>query len=403
MKKTTPVLLLFAVLFSACTVARFFKWNFANIDDHKRFQNAPVPNDPNEVFTFKTPTNDSILFPKLQIKGERYIFEEGLEKSNTVAFLVLRNDTLIYERYFNKYTEDDWINSFSVTKSFVATLVGIAISEGYIKSIEDPIGKYVPELTGDFAQVSLRLLLEMRSGVDYNESYYSPFSDAAIDYYGRNIKRRYAKFDLSVKPDSYFQYRSVNTQLLAEAVENATGKKVSDYLTEKIWQPMGMESPASWSFDHKRDSTMKAFCCLNATARDFAKFGLLYLNNGNWQGKQLVPEAWVAESTTYDRAKNHFNYTYQWWTNRSVDSLNTPGFVPPIVHDTVTMNGKQYFRYPDEDYFAEGHLGQFIYVNPKQRMVIVRLGKNYGGVQPDWNDYMQWIARKNGVQKEALP
>jgi len=389
------------LLVSGCTVGRFFKWNFANIDDYKRFKNAPVGNDPNTTYQLKM-GKDSIIFPKLKIKGEEFAFEEGLEESQSVAFLVIRNDTLLYEKYFNKYEESTWVNSFSVAKSFVSILVGIAIEDGLINSIDDPIGQYVPELTKEYGAVSIRHVLEMRSGVDYKEAYYSPFSDAAVDYYGLNIKKRYPKFKLEKEPDTYFQYRSINTQLLAEVVEIVTGKQIADYLEEKIWQPLGMEYPASWSIDNKKDSTMKAFCCLNATARDFAKFGLLFLNEGNWNGNQIVSKEWVKQATTYDRPKNNFIYTYQWWTNRSYDSLGTPGFDVSQMHDTVSWNGTDYYRYPDEDFMADGHLGQYIYVNPEQKMVIVRLGKKSGKISPGWGEYMQWIARKNGVNPEPI-
>ena len=396
-------ILLITAIISSCTVARFFKWNFANIDDYNRFKNAPIQNDPANVSKLNYNIQDSLIFPKLRLKDESYAFEEGLVESKTVAFLVLRNDSILYEKYFDKYTESTWVNSFSVAKSFVSTLVGIAISEGHIRSVKDPIGNYVPNLKKELSEIPIQYYLEMRTGVDYKEAYYSPFSDAAVDYYGTNIKKRYPKFELENEPDTYFQYRSINTQLLAEAVENATGMMVSEYLQEKIWQPLGMESNASWSIDNKKDSTMKAFCCLNATARDFARFGLLILNNGNWNGRQIVPEAWVKEATTYDRPKSNFAYTYQWWTNRSYDSLGTPGFNTRQVHDTITYSDKSYFRHPDEDFMAEGHLGQFIYINPDQNMVIVRLGKSTGKISPSWGKYLQWIARKNGVNPEPVP
>ena len=399
--KTIGLFASLIVFLSACTVGRFFKWNFANIDDYKRFKNAPVANDPGNTYSFKTGT-DSLIFPKLTIKEDKYIWEEGLEKSHTVAFLVIRNDTLLYEKYFNKYTADTWVNSFSVAKSFVSTLVGIAIEDGLISSIDDPIGKYIPELGADYGAVSIRHVLEMRSGVKYKEAYYSPFSDAAVDYYGTNIKKRYPKFELEAEPNTQFQYRSINTQLLAEVVENVSGMKISEYLEEKIWKPLGMESPASWSIDNKKDSTMKAFCCLNATARDFAKFGLLFLNEGDWQGKQIVSKEWVKQATTYDRPKNNFIYTYQWWTNRSYDSLGSPGFDLSQMHDTISYQGQSYYRYPDEDFMADGHLGQYIYVNPEQRVVIVRLGTKSGKIEPGWSQYMQWIARKNGIKPEPI-
>lgn len=143
---STSKLLMIALLISSCTVARFFKWNFANIDDYKRFKNAQIQNNPDGVSSLNYNIQDSLIFPKMRLKGEEFTFEQGLEKSKTVAFLVMRNDTVLYEKYFDKYTESTWVNSFSVTKSFVSTMIGIAISEGYITSINDPIGKYIPNL-----------------------------------------------------------------------------------------------------------------------------------------------------------------------------------------------------------------------------------------------------------------
>jgi CubicO group peptidase (beta-lactamase class C family) len=235
-------------------------------------------------------------------------------------------------------------------------------------------------------------VLNMRSGIRFNESYINPFGDAAKYYYGRNLPKYVAKMKVAQAPDQEFDYISGNTQLLGMIVARATKRPLAQYLQEKIWQPLGMEFDASWSLDSRRHDTEKAFCCLNARARDFAKFGRLYLNKGVWEGRQVVPRAWVeasayAHSTT---AGNYFMYGYQWWhTNRSELATDTTGrgwlrkinSTPPRV------------LRPFGDFFAEGILGQFIYVHPESGFILVRLGKKEGPIS--WSEIGRGIAQMN--------
>lgn len=366
------------VLCSSCHVGRFFYYNFADIRDYKKFPVHPVARG-NTAFHF-TPAvnkkNDSSIIrlpSKITVKNKDYTFEQYLERTGTVAFLVIRNDSLYYEHYFHNYNQNSIVPSFSVAKSFVSALVGIAISEGYIKSVQEPVTRYLTELdTAVFGNITIEHLLDMQSGLAFNEGYYNPFGDVARYYYGTNLKKYVFRIKVKEAPGQHFEYISLNTQLLGMIVSRATGRPLAQYLQEKIWQPLEMESDASWSLDSKKGQTEKAFCCLNAIARDFAKFGRLYLNKGNWNGKQIIPEAWVRQSTTFDHPKNAMMYSYQWWHNR------TTGNQPP-------------------DFYAHGILGQYIYVHPASGLIIVRLGKKEGK-DTDWADLFLKVAeaqRKN--------
>ncbi|MEO0340413.1 MAG: serine hydrolase, partial [Bacteroidota bacterium] len=401
--KTLLFTLSLSLLLSSCTVGRFFLWNFANIDDYEKFQNRPVDNDEASIHQFAIADLDTFALPSLRKKKKKYKWEEGLDKTRTVAFLVMRNDTILYEYYTNGYEQYTPVNSFSMAKSYISTLIGIAKDEDLIKDLDAPVTDYLPNLPSDLKKVTLRNLLEMRTGLDYNESYASPFSDAAVYYYGRKLEKQYQKLKLASEPDSYFQYRSVNTQLLAEVVEEVYQKPLNEILQEKIWKPLGSEQAASWSVDNKKDQTFKAFCCLNAVARDFARLGLLFMNEGSWYGDQIVSKEWVKEATTFSEPRNYFRYTYQWWQHpvyrNYSDTLDLPSVYERFESTNKAGETIERVRYPGDSYSARGHLGQYIYVNPTERIVIVRLGKNYGKPSPGWRNYMDWIARENGVNR----
>lgn len=354
---------LIAVIFAltGCQVGRFVFRNFANITDHKIFPARPLHND-SIKFTFYPQAKAK---PSLPI-GDITSFKKYLEDNKTVAFLIVRNDTIQYEQYFDTYTEESVVASFSMAKSVTSILIGCAIDDGLIKSVDEPITNYIPELKKKgFEQVTIKHLLQMTSGLDFNESYVNPFGDAAAFYYGRNLRKQIEKMELKSEPGKRFEYVSGNTQLLGLVLERALkNKTVTEYLQQKLWKPLGMEYDASWSLDKKKNGLEKTFCCLNARARDFAKLGRLYLNKGNWNGKQIVSQKWVEESTRVNPADGGVSYyRYQWW-------------IPS----------------PNGDFMAEGILGQFIYVNPAKNLIIVRLGKKEG--EADWSGTFQNIASR---------
>jgi CubicO group peptidase (beta-lactamase class C family) len=346
------------ILLNSCQLGRFVFYNFADINDHKKFQARQLHNGPIK-FNFQTTANGK--FPKEFLNVP---FDTYLEDNKTVAFLIIKNDTLQYEKYFKGYDKQSIVPSFSMAKSVTSTLIGCAIDEGFIKSIDEPITRYIPELvTNGFEKVTIKHLLQMTSGIAFNESYINPFGDAASFYYGRNLRKQITKMQLKHEPGKQFEYVSGNTQLLGLVLERAlNGKTVTQYLQDKLWTPLEMEYDASWSIDKKKNGLEKTFCCINARARDFAKIGRLYKNKGNWNGKQLVSQKWVEASTKLDTTDGSADYyQYQWWL--------------------PSKNG---------DFMAEGILGQFIYVNPTKNLIIVRLGQNYG--KANWSDLFTTLA-----------
>lgn len=313
---------------TGCQLGRFVFRNFANITDYRIFPERTLHND-SVKFTFHPETKTK---PSLPI-GDSDSFEKYLTDNHTVAFLIIKNDTIQYEKYFNNYTEESIVASFSMAKSVTSILIGCAIDDGLIKSVEEPVTNYIPELKKNgFEKVTIKHLLQMTSGLDFNESYVNPFGDAAAVYYGRNLRRKIEKMKLKSEPGKKFEYVSGNTQLLGLVLERALKTKtITEYLQEKLWKPLGMEYDASWSLDKKKNGLEKTFCCLNARARDFAKIGRLYLNKGNWNGEQLVPKEWVEESTRTDTSEGGASYyKYQWWIPSQTGDFMAEGILGAV-------------------------------------------------------------------------
>ncbi len=365
--KTFLLFGLFLILCSSCKLGRFVYYNFADITDHKIFPARKITKG-ETVFQFqksdakKIPDSITVTFKD---KKQRLSFEQYLKNNKTVAFLVIQNDSIHYEKYLNEYNEASVVASFSMAKSIISILIGCALDDGFIKSIDEPIINYLPEYKEKgFEKVTIKHLLQMTSGIGFNESYYNPFGEAASFYYGRNLEKDAGKLKLTAKPGTQFSYSSGDSQILGLVLAKALKTRtISSYLEEKLWQPLQMEYDASWSLD-KKGGIEKTFCCVNARARDFAKIGRLYLNKGNWNGKQIVSEKWVEESTTAEQKNGGVSYyQHQWW---------------------LTQNG---------DFMAQGILGQYIYVNPSKNMIIVRLGKDHGKTS-DWKTMFQSIASR---------
>jgi CubicO group peptidase (beta-lactamase class C family) len=331
---------------SSCQLGRFIYYNFADITDHKVFDSRSLEASPN---TFYFPKAEKGRAPKTISETP---FEEYLEDNKTVAFLIIQHDTIQYENYFRDYERESIVASFSMAKSVTSILVGCAIDDGFIQSVEEPVTNYIPELKENgFDEVKIKHLLQMTSGLDFKESYVNPFGDAASFYYGKKLKKQVSKMKLETKPGTRFEYVSGSTQILGLILDRALNDKtITQYLQEKIWTPIGMEYGGSWSLDQEEDGLEKTFCCLNARAIDFAKIGRLYKNEGRWGNEQIVPSSWVEESTKADTTEGSVDYyQYQWW-------LPTPG----------------------KDFMAIGILGQYVYVHPEKDLIIVRLGEDEG-------------------------
>ena len=282
--------------------------------------------------------------------------DEFLTESETTAFLVVKDNVLVHEWYAEDIDPEALHTSFSVSKSMVSTVVGMAISDGSISSLDDAITKYVPELLKSdprFGEITLRHLITMTSGIAYNEDDFSAFGDQISTYYSTNLRKSaITKTKISEKPGVRWNYNNYNPQLLGLAVERATGKSFSDYMSEKVWAPMGAEADASWSMDSFYNGFEKMESGLNARPIDFARFGLMFANGGAVNGKQVVPQEWVKEATAstgvsigrHDSLEQ--NYNFLWWV------------------------------YPNNRFAAQGKLGQYIFISPDKGTVIVRLGRD---------------------------
>lgn len=392
MIKRVLVLGLLLAVFQSCHVGRFFIYNFADSHDYKKFPSKPIRQSAQPFFYKDVSAAGLVKFPKsVKRRSRTFDFETLLKKTGTFAFLVIRHDSILYQWYRPGKVPSDVISSFSISKSFVSSLIAIAVEEGAIHSVDDPITKYISYLdTNKFGKITIAHVLNMRSGLKFNENYFNPFGDIAKYYYGTHLKKYLRQLDVEEAPGKRFHYTSLNTQVLALVLENATGKSVSSYLEEKIWGPMGMEFEASWSVDSKKNQTEKAYCCINARAIDLAKLGTLYAQKGNWQGRQLVPQAWV-ETT----ASVYGNYSNHWWhTKHEFPAADTLKYGKPY-RLIKSKDGKNLLmQRPSEDLFAQGLLGQYLYVYPAKQMVILRLSKREGFGVP-WPYLFKEIAKMN--------
>ena len=359
--------------------ARVVVWNNVGIGDHKIF--------PKRMFATRAPatrlarggaaldgsSRPAALTGYLERVGASSL-DDFLEKTDSTAFLVVHNGQLVYESYFNGYERDSINTSFSVAKSFASALIGFAIDDGLINDVSDPITKYIPELEGaDYDAITIRHLLTMTSGIRYSGSH-QPWTDAARAYYEPDLREFALTIVAEESPGKSWEYNNYHPILIGMIVERVTGERVSEYLERKIWKPLGMEFAGSWSLDNTGFEKMESG--INARSIDFAKFGLLFLNDGSWNGERILSQSWVHESTRlneqdssilrgvrpgHEMSKEASAYKYFWWINPRPDV--------------------------EDDFFAAGNLGQYIYASPNKGTVIVRNGRSWGGFER-WVDFM---------------
>ncbi len=270
---------------------------------------------------------------------------------------------------------------FSLSKSFVGALVGIAIDEGYIKSTNESVVKYIPEIAArdaGFNSITIQQLLDMRSDIDYDESILGLNSHITKLYYGKNINKRLKRLK-TFSGLHQFSYRNINTQILSVVIERATHQKFIDYFYKKLWQPLGSQYNGRWLMDDEKHKVPKAHSGLVASAYDFAKLGSLYLNNGYFNGQQILSRNWVEKSTNFD-SLFLYNYKNQWWANNDYmkfDSLSTINAYKARMGSSkqiVKADNKYYIEVKGHSFHAEGLYEQTIDVFPDKNLVIVRLG-----------------------------
>jgi CubicO group peptidase (beta-lactamase class C family) len=350
-----------------CTLLRSVWFFQPDTSDYRHFPQRKIES-PAQVFHFHCAAGTENLGQTLRLSDrflERLVcLDDFVQRYRTEAFLILRCDTILYEKYPAGRTPADPVTSFSMSKAIVSTLAGVAVQEGLVQDLRQPLGDFLPEYPA-LAGVRLLDLMQHVSGVRFNRKIGSLRDDQARFYYGNNLRKALKNRGLVATPGQRFDYHSANTELLALALERATGRSVSQYLQEKIWQPLGMEAPASWSLDGRGDGAVeRAFCCLQARALDFAKIGRLWLRNGEWEGRQVFPHDWLPG--IFD-ARHPQAGAYRC------------GF-------TVQANGS---------FFASGLFGQMLYVHPEKNLLILRFGEHRRGYSINfWRDVISQVAEQ---------
>jgi CubicO group peptidase (beta-lactamase class C family) len=358
------LLAVIAVLVSGKTyLFKAVYYNYAGIDDYKIFTNdtvatsAPQPWAVAEQYN-KVKPPDSLT--------------QLLETYKSVGVVVIKNDSLLYEKYWDGYSDSSFSGSFSMAKSITSLLIGAAIKDGKIQSVDELVSNYIPEFKeGMGATMKIKDLLTMSSGSNWDEAYNNPLSVTTEAYYGSSVANLVKKVKIEKTPGTYHTYKSGDTELLGLILEKATGKSLAKYASEKLWQPIGADHAALWSTD-KKNGTVKAYCCFNTNARDFARIGQLMLDSGKWKGNAIIDSSYYVQSISpcniLDEAgKACNNYGYQWWLAPNFGNV----------------------------FYARGILGQYIIIIPSKNMVIVRLGhkrsdKFINGVHEIVNGLINW-------------
>ena len=303
-----------------------------------------------------------------QFQGLDLTLDDYLARNPATGLLIARDETIFVERYQYGRTDRDRFTSWSMAKTVTAMLVGIAIAEGRIRSVDDLASAYVPALAGtEYGRTSLRHLLQMSSGVRFTEEYSGEddVTKLVLDTYiqvGPGGVGAVTPFNERVAPSgTKFYYASVETQVLGFVLRSVTGRPVAEYLQEKIWDPIGAEADATWLVD--RTGQESTYCCINAVLRDYARLGLLLAHEGTWRGRQIIPAAWIKDATTVRADQPHLR----------------PGVATPYFG-----YGYQTWIFPGERrmFAFLGVRGQAIYVDPQSRLVLVHTAVRKQSVDP---------------------
>lgn len=314
----------------------------AYLEDYKHFDNAFVANGNSQPWPNHSDYNT--------VKETEAL--NNINKTNgTVAYVIIKNDSIWFENYYDGFDENSQTNSFSMAKSYVSALLGKAIMDGYIKSLDQPVCDFIPEYCdGKAAKMTVGDLSSMASGTNWDERYYSPLSITTRAYFDDDLTKVVTGLKVVKEPGTAYKYASGDTQMLAIVIERATGKKLYNYLEESFWKPLGSENETLWQVDSEDHDLVKAYCCIASNAKDFARLGKLYKDHGKWNGKQVLDSAFIAKSITPRFAESP-EYGYGWWLK--------------------SIGDKNFFM-------MRGHLGQYVIVEPDDNVIIIRLGHSKG-------------------------
>ena len=362
------------VVLTSCSLIRGYRadgMDGPDIFSYERHVHDTIAND-TQAFRFpvanqKADWIDTLHFYTQGKYCKDLTFPEALNgKSETQGVMIIQNDSIVYERYWGGFTSDRLATVFSVAKSITSLMCGIAVDDGYIRSIDDDVTQYLPELKKKgpmWQKLKIRHLLNMQSGLDFDDTYSVNLKGLKRLYamaklnYGHNTMKQIRGLKFRKEPGTEHRYESMTAQILGVVIERATGKYFADYMSEKIWQPLQMESLALVDIDSRKHRVAHTFGGITLTMKDLAKIGRLYLNRGMWNGHRIVSEEWIRQSADYDTSND--GYHFNWYNLSSVGSpkLQHPGF------------------------YAFGICAQTLYVNPDKHLIMVRIGvDNYNPV-----------------------
>ena len=400
------ILVIIGVLcLQACTVIRGVKYGNASIDDYTIFEQDTVYKGSFSYNFYEKQQRanliDTLKFEIYRSKADTLLNLTLRETMDYVdvpsAAIVIQNDTILFEHYSGGWNQDSQSCIFSVTKTITSLLCGIALKDGYIKSLSDPVTDYITELKDadpTFAELKIEHLLDMTAGLDFDENYsWNPFSKMAKLYMGNNSLKVLKSLKFINTPGENFSYDSATTAILGLVIERATGQSYAQYLSEKVWQPLGMERDALIGLDSKKYHVAKSFAGLTTNVKDLAKVGRLFLNNGCYNGKQIVDSTFVQRCLSTHisgiASKSQGRYSYSWYWGVEDEKLGKRKYF-----NTLEELEQYYANYPEKStymiyknlkngYYAVQHhggfwgfglYGQVLYVNPSKNMIAVFLG-----------------------------
>ncbi|MCB9256554.1 MAG: serine hydrolase [Chitinophagales bacterium] len=319
--------------------------------DDRKFPKSTLSSS-EEIFSFPYATNQ--LNPEKLIvsykNGEQTNLLQLLDNSLSNAFLIVKDGTILLEKFYNKYDNEKTHGSFSVSKGMLASMLGIALDKKWIKNLEEPITTFIPELLKNdsaFAKITIKNLLEMNSGIRIKGADANPFGDLAKVYYGNNFFRFLKSLKIEKEPGLEHRYNQTDPELLSLILTRASGMSLSQFFEKFVWTKIGANI-AYWN-TYRKEKLEKGYCCFNARVHDYAKFAQLYLQKGRWNEEQLIPEAWVNYTTVQEKKDNpkwKFDFHNYWYP--ATDGAG--------------------------DFTAQGYNRQMLYINPNKNLILFASG-----------------------------
>lgn len=364
-------------MYSATYLGRvLFHWD-SDVTDYKLFPERIIHKSL-QPYSYKKNTNISLAGTKVSYGNKHSHLRDFIKQTDTTAFIIVKNDEIVYEQYENGYNEFSVNTSFSMAKSVVSLLIGKAIENGFINSVNDPICDYIEEFRDkEIGKITIEELLLMRSEIVYEENKFLWFGDDSLTYWHDDLRKlALSHTELTDKYNGRFHYNNYHPLLLGIILERSTGESVSSFFEREIWQKIGAEYDASWSLCGNESSFEKMESGINFHAADFLKIGSMVLHNGYWNNTQIISEDWLKKSTLCDLPVVADDYAYSFLANKNI------GYKYMWYCTQSPISGS--------DIIAWGKSDQVLYISAENNIVVLRTGKTDGGVS-NWPDIIKSI------------